>query len=282
MSRRIATLFPVRRSFPRFPAGLSIEWSRWLQVHRLSRLALALSLAFALLAGGSVYLALETIRAQAVATAPLAPVVVAAVDIPTGTFLAPGSVRSSFRIEQQPAALVPADAVVDVSVLESRSTTAPLRAGQRVLSSQLSQVSASSALTALIPPGQVAIVVPVNEQVSVGGAVGPTNRVDVIASVHVKQASGPPEMVTQALLRDVLVLAAGAQTSPLAPGGQAPRAYSSLTLALAPQDALVIQHLLSSNVRIVLALRHPGDDLASTQPVTTDEIARRFRLGDAR
>jgi Flp pilus assembly protein CpaB len=160
-----------------------------------------------------------------------------------------------------------------------------------VLTSSLSAVAPSTAAgprADLLPPGHVAVVLDVNEHISVGGAVAPTDRVDLIATVPVPSGAGATLPVTQAILRDVRVLATGFRTRPLpavtsqsgaAAADPAPPApYPTLTLALTPQDAVVVQHLLAQNVRLALALRRPGDEPAPTSPETTANIARRFNL----
>ncbi len=76
--------------------------------------------------------------------------------------------------------------------------------------------------------------------------------------------------VPQAPTAGVPVAATAADTGP------AP--YPTLTLALLPQDAVIVQHLLAQNVRLALALRRPGDQSSKTVPETTVEIARRYNL----
>lgn len=246
---------------------------RWLLVYRLGTPVLLIALALGLAAGGSVYLALRAAREQA-ATEVL-PVLVAAADIAPGTLLGPASADRLLTVVREPASSVSEDAVTSLAAVQDRVVAAPLRRGERLLARHLAVPTASGGVTLAVPAGFVATVLPVNEQVSVGGAIGPGDRVDLIANVPIRQRDGSQQLVTQALLRDVGVLATGGQTAP-------PRApYATLTLAVSPQDALVVQHLLSANVRMVLALRRPGDPVAETQPVTMETIAERFRLGSA-
>jgi pilus assembly protein CpaB len=184
-------------------------------------------------------------------------------------------------VAMAPASQLSANVVTSTAVIMGRTTHEPIRAGERLSLDKLALPTASTGLSALLPPGHVAVILPVTELISVGGAVQPHDRVDLIATLAVPQANGSQRVVTQALLRNVAVVATGTQTSPqaLVLGQNVRQPYSTLTLALTPQDALVVQHLLQANVRMALALRRPDDaQVAEVTPVTMDEIARRYGL----
>lgn len=255
-------------------------------MNRLNRVALGLGLVLALVAGGVVFLALRAAREQAPLALEVQPVVVAAADIPAGTLLDASNVPRLLAVRREPAAAVPDGALTSTASAEGRTTSVALRAGDRVLAGDLgaSTTGSGASLAALIPQGQVAIVLPASDQVSVAGAVRPADRVDLVASVPVRQPNGSQVVVTQALLKDIVVLATGAQTTASRGALQeaAPTApYSTLTIALAPQDALVVQHLLSANVRLAMVLHRPDMPAVDTRPVTMDEVIRRFGLDQA-
>jgi Flp pilus assembly protein CpaB len=253
------------------------------------------SLLLATLAGLLIYVSLQQAREQAQANPVevVTPVVVAATDVAKGTVLDRSSTSTLFTLTRAPADRVASDALTSLSALEGHMTVTSLRAGDRVRASDLGALAPTTSAgprADLLPPGHVAIVLDVNEHISVGGAVAPTDRVDLVATIPVAtsadaRASVP---VTQAILRDVLVLATGYRTRPntVTPSQDSsssseptpPAPYSTLTLALAPQDAVLVQHLLAQNVRLALALRRPDEDAEPTSPVTTAEIARRFNL----
>ena len=256
------------------------------------RLPIAAGVLLAILAAALVYVGQQHARDQANAPEEVTPVVVAASNVPQGTLLNSSNMSNLFTLKRQPASSVPQDAVSSLSALDGQVTNVPLAAGDPVVASSISapaDSTVSGARAALLPPGDVAIILPVNDNISVGGAVVPTDRVDVIASIPVTTAGdngkSTETLVTQAVLRDVRVLATGFRTRPPATANAQPQAadtnptpYSTLTLALAPQDAITIQHLLAQNVRLALALRRPGEQTAPTAPVTSDDIARRFGL----
>jgi pilus assembly protein CpaB len=246
----------------------------------------------AIAAGALIYVSLQHAREQAL-TLPVevvTPVLVARTDVAPGTVLEQANVSNLFELTRVAADQVAPEAITSLAALEGHTTAVPLHAGDRVLTSSLAALAPSTAAgprSDLLPQGHVAIVLDVNDQISVGGAVAPTDRVDVIATVPVPSNAGPPVPVTQAILRNVRVLATGFRTRPApTPPTQAaasaeptpPSPYPTLTLALKPQDAVVVQHLLAQNVRLALALRRPGDEEEPTSPETTAEIARRFNL----
>jgi Flp pilus assembly protein CpaB len=257
-------------------------------------LSLVAAALLAVVAGATIYFSVRQAREQALTlpTEVVTPVVVASTDVAPGTVLEHANAATLFELTRVAADQVPADAVTSVAALEGQTTATQIRAGQQVLASDLSALAPSTAAgprANLLPPGHVAIVLDVNEHISVGGAVGPTDRVDVIATIPVTGEGATAVPVTQAILRDVRVLATGYRTRPVdaSPTSQAattsaepapPPAYPTLTLALRPQDAVIVQHLLAQNVRLALALRRPGDDVEPTAPETTAEITRRFNL----
>jgi Flp pilus assembly protein CpaB len=256
------------------------------------RLSLVIGSALAVVTGLLIYGGLQYGREQIVAESQqpvvVAPVVVATVDIAPGTLLTSASLASQFSVSRVPANDLPGDTVSSLATLDGRTTATQLRVGDRVRTSDLVAPSATTAAGAradLLPPGYVAIVLPVTDQISVGGAVMPTDRVDLIANVPVSESTVSGTLVTQALLRDVRVVATGFRTRPTASPTpatttevQAPSQYSTLTLALAPQDALMVEHLLANNVRLALALRRPSDPVEPTTPVTTAGLVDRFGL----
>lgn len=256
------------------------------------RLPIVAGVLLALVAATLVYVGQQHARDQANAPEEVTPVVVASANVPQGTLLNSSNIPGMFKVTRVPASGVPQDAIAALSTLDGQITTTALAPGDRVLASSLTpppDSTVSGARAALLPPGDVAIILPVNDNISVGGAIVPTDRVDVIATMPVSTATdggkSSESLVTQAILRDVRVLATGYRTRPPAASSASgqpapidtnPTPYSTLTLALPPQDAVIVQHLLAQNVRLALALRRPGEQTQPTAPVTTADIVRRL------
>ena len=260
------------------------------------RLPLVVAVLLAVAAGAAIYVSLRQARQQALAapTEVVTPVVVATTDVAAGTLLERANIATLFTVTRVAPDQVPPEAITSLAALEEHTTATAMHAGDRVLPSSLSALAPSTAAgprSDLLPAGHVAVVLDVNEHISVGGAVAPTDLVDVIATVPVPTEAGSTVPVTQAILRKVRVLATGFRTRPAAAPATSqsttpaadptpPAPYPTLTLALTPQDAVIVQHLLAQNVRLALALRRPDDDTQDTSPETTAEIARRFNLRD--
>jgi Flp pilus assembly protein CpaB len=264
-------------------------------VHFGGRASLVAGGLLALITGGLIYMSLQVAHQQAPPAPPevvVVPVVISSADIPVGTPLTEAVADNQFTLSRLPSASVPEDALTTLASLDGRTTIQALHAGDIVRASSLATTApttTSGSRLDLLPPGYVAIALPANDQITVGGAVVPSDHVDLIADVPVGSGPGGSVVVTQALLRDVRVLATGFRTRPAvlptpAAGASAsadppaPSPYSTITLALRPQDAIMVQHLLAQNVRIAFALRRPDDAPESTAPVTTAAIARAFNL----
>ena len=276
---------------PAFPNRRPLAQLAFPAVHLRASLMLVAAFALATTTGLLIYVGLQQGREQVLASSQrpvvVGQVVVAGADIPPGTLLTSDGLPSQFEITREPIDEIPADVVSSLASLEGRTTAVQIRAGDHIRTSNLVPLSATTAAGAradLLPSGFVAIVLPVNDQISVGGAVVPTDRVDLIANVPLADGAGNGLLVTQALLRDIRVVATGFRTraaaSPTASNAETapPASYATLTLALTPQDALLVEHLLATNVRLSLALRRPTDEVEPTVPVTTPDLARRFGL----
>jgi pilus assembly protein CpaB len=261
------------------------------------RLPIMLGVLLAVVAALLVFVGLQHARDQANAPEEVTPVVVAASNIPQGTLLSSNNIPTLFKVTRVAASGAPQDALSSVTTLEGQMTAVTLTAGDTVLASSIStpaDSTASGPRAALLPPGDVAIVLPVNDNISVGGAIVPTDRVDVIATIPVPSTNAQQptskntdNLVTQAVLRDVRVLATGFRTRPPAQdNGQSdsastnPTPYSTLTLAVSPQDAVLVQHLLAENVRLALALRRPGEQTVPTTAITTSDLAHWLALSN--
>lgn len=114
-------------------------------------------------------------------------------------------------------------------------------------------------ITSLIPKGQRAITIRVNEISGVGGFISPGDRVDVLA---VTDSGKKGELLSRSILQSILVLATGEQLmDPNANSGSGtvpPKGVNQLTLALSLTEAEKLA-LAVSKGEIRLALRAFGD-----------------------
>jgi len=115
----------------------------------------------------------------------------------------------------------------------------------------------------MVPAKHVAVSLRVDDVAGVAGALRPGLHVDILATLPVgKGPRGGGGMITKRLLTNVTVLAVDNRTSPvqpaLSPYGKGLQGYSTVTLALTPQEALIVMFVRSQG-QVVLALRNPDD-----------------------
>jgi pilus assembly protein CpaB len=203
------------------------------------------------------------------AAPPTTRVVVAQRAVPAKTVLAARDVT----LAPVPVALA-AGAASQVAAVVGQVTVAPLAAGQIVYTNELVQPGNSAALSYHIPSDARAETVRVNDVTGVSGLIQPGDRVDVVA-VFDKAVTGKGE--AQLLLQDVLVLAVGASQQAGAAGtgvrGGSPPA--DVTLAVAPQQALLLAYAQARG-SVQLLLRPAVADAApvAVQVVTDQDLIR--------
>jgi len=143
----------------------------------------------------------------------------------------------------------------------------PLGAGEPVLERDLAVAGSGIGLSVKVPPGMRATAVRSNEIVGVAGFLFPGSHVDVLATVTLP---GAPGAVTQTVLQDVEVLAAG-QTIEPDPQGK-PQTVSVVTLLLNPEDSQKLL-LASGQGTIQFVLRNGTDQKkVEVRPTRLDEL----------
>jgi len=160
---------------------------------------------------------------------PVAPVVVAAGDLPLGTRLE----RNHLRTVEWPADVVPAGAQSDPGAIVGALTLANLVANEPVLAGKVADRGGFHTLMALkIPEGMRAVSVRVNDVTGISGFVAPGTRVDVIAIISAKEVDGGQGAFT--LLQNIEVLASAQEMDIRA---AEPTVVNTVTLLVTPAQA---------------------------------------------
>lgn len=228
---------------------------------RIARLFLIPALAGAV-AAALVYVYVEPAPvAVPVATVP---VVVARKAIPAYTKLTPDmlTVRQVARELSLPGAL---GSVADAA---GKVTVIPLAEGEPVLKAAFEPARAAGSLAAQIPAGRRALTLAVNEVSGVAGRLEVGDRVDAIA-VFDKSVTGIDQATL--LVENLTVLALGKGL----PGGSQSAAkaanpgYTSVTLAVTPQQAVLLS-LATKRGQLQLALRPASGDGDVGRIIVTD------------
>ena len=231
-------------------------------------------------------------------------VVVAARDIPQHTLIKERDV--SFK--EVPAEAVPDEALLSVGSALGRIAEHTISSGEILVANSLFTSEPRSGEVAFTSLGdqvvlaqedQILLAIPPLDLMSTQFLmVG--NHVDILVSLQKQaeegEAANPeageapgegsePEMITAYTIQNAEVAAvkrSGGEAS-LDSGSEgeaeANGAPQALLMALAPQDALILKHLIDRGAIIDMALRAPTQDqLFDTQPVDTDYLYDRYRL----
>jgi pilus assembly protein CpaB len=207
-------------------------------------------------------------------------VVVAAHDMPLGTLLQPGDVRTVNYPERD----IPKGAVFETKNAVNRVVRFPMNSNEPLLVSKLSDTTSVEGVSSTIEMGYRAVSVQITDVSGVAGLIQTNSIVDVLFTRPGTMA----EASTSTILQKVKVLSTGR----LAQSGQAvdPRTPKSpvVTLLLMPEDAQKLE-LAKNEGRISLSLRNPLDssESAHSGPLTTEVLdpmaatrAKRNRGGD--
>ena len=227
----------------------------------MARIRVFIVLALAVAAGGTfaygTYQYIQSVPKNAAVTSsiPTSAVIVAANDLQIGAELK----QEDLRAIQWPSNAVPAGAFGKPEDLIGRGLIMPVMTNEPFLPSKLAAKDAGAGLPPVIPEGQRALSVRVNDVVGVAGYVLPGTRVDVVATVNPTQQQ--TDITSKVILTNVQVLAAGTKIEQ--DEKNKPIQVSVVTLLVNPDEAERLT-LASTEGKIQLALRNPLDKSAPT------------------
>ena len=202
-----------------------------------------------------------------------------------------------------PAAYLPAGTAGALEQVAGKYTATRIARDQVVLLSQLTESARGANIAAAVPPGKLAVWLPLPELTAQTGGLRAGDRVDVLLTLAIPAAgqagsapSGPAAAATPAVPTTQLTLqnvelffigsAAAANGAPsgsggLVPGQAAPAAVTAAArvavVLLEPQDALTAKFIKDAGGTIDLALRsRDWPEAVATDPVTLDTLVNRF------
>jgi pilus assembly protein CpaB len=189
--------------------------------------------------------------AQTVVNAPTQPVVVAAGDLSLGSEVKADDVK----VIQFPKGQAPEGAFSRTDEVVGRGLIVNVVRNEPILGAKLAAKEAGAGLPPIIPAGQRAVSVRVNEVIGVAGYVLPGTRVDVLATAS--PTSQTEDTTTKIVLSNVQVLTAGTRVEQDTKDGK-PIQVTVVTMAVTPEQAERLA-LASTEGKIQLALRNPID-----------------------
>ncbi|MBF7082489.1 Flp pilus assembly protein CpaB [Desulfallas sp. Bu1-1] len=216
-----------------------------MKIKKQLNLILLLAIVFGAAAAYGVMQYLNGVKAAYVEQGKFVPVAVAAQHIPPKTQITP----QMFAMREIPSKYINDDAVVDPKEITGQLTKTAIYPGEQILRSKIAgRDDPSEGLAFVIPQGQRAVTVAVDEVSGVAGLVRPGDYVDVLVTL---------EEATTLILQNIKVLATDQKTGEETTGDQK-GAASTLTLLAAPQQAQQLV-LASEKGSIRLMLRSPAD-----------------------
>lgn len=191
-------------------------------------------------------------------------VVVAGKKIPAGTKLT----DEFLAIKQLPAQGVPKDYPSSIESIKGRIVKNTIEQDEIISENRLIGKGGEGVLPLVIPPGQRAITIKVNEVVGVGGFINPGDHVDIVAIIKQNENN-----FSRTILQNVLILAVGESIlDPNALADPKPKIVGQVTVALSPEDSekLALAHEIGI---LHLVLRpHAEGKITSTEGSTLADV----------
>ena len=221
---------------------------------------LAIALLVGLLTARFVYKRLQQAGAEQPVVA-TGHIVVAAAPLPLGSRLR----AADLRLIAWPAGTALAGSFSQVEDCVDRALITAVVENEPILAAKLAAKEAGAGLPAVIPEGMRAVSVRVDDVVAVAGFVTPGTMVDVLVTAEAGGGAGGAGGVTNTILQDVRVLAAGQKVEQDKEGK--PQTVSVVTMLVTPEQANKLT-MASTDGRIHLALRNTIDTkLVDSPPV---------------
>lgn len=220
------------------------------------------------------------------------PVVVAVVDIPFRRSVS----ESEVAIRDLPIESIPEGAATTLDQVVGKMSTVDVFANQPLLVQQMVTPDVVTQQVALsVPKGKIVTAVPTESKLIANRLIRPGDKIDLLATFELEvmreQGGGPmPESV--GLLQNLEVHAIILPVANIDEGADAVKGNNeggvfrtadeegqSVLLAVDPQDALTIRHILDVGGQLDLALRGPGDEsTVDVQPVDQFYLADRYNI----
>jgi len=214
-------------------------------------------------------------------------VVVAAIDIPFRRSIS----DSELVIRELPIESVPEGAATTLEQVVSKMSSVNIFASEPVLVQQLVTPDIVTQQVALsIPEGKIVTVVPTDSKLISNRLLRPGDNIDLFATFDIEvvrdQGSGPMaesvSMLQNLEVHAIILPATVIDDASSDNGGvfqTADEEGQSLLLAVEPQDALAIRHILDVGGMIDVGLRAPDDEsLAETIVVDQFYLAERYQI----
>lgn len=212
---------------------------------------------------------------------PTIQVLVAAQNIPPRRLID----ESMVKLQRVPATLAPEGYLRSTAEVLSRFSESPLIAGEILLQHRLlSPSDANAPVIYRMNANQVLIAIPATAMLGQVGMLAVGNRLDIAYTVAIdfnEDEEGKPaeSPVTTFLSLQNLEVKGLLRRQPPTEEGNALLRPDAILLAVSPQDALVLKHLIDTGAPMDFFLRAPGNEaLSPVLPVDARYLIDRFQL----
>jgi len=211
----------------------------------------------------------------------MAVVLVAGKDIPLQVPITP----TDLIIKEIPVEYIQPGAVTSLDEVIGQIASLPIAAGEQILKTKLLPPGKiGKSLSEITPLGKRAVSVPIDNMNSIGNLIRPGDHIDVLALITMPQTtaqassgqSSSPRLIS--LFQNVEILAVGnefvaeSRATNNEPAKSAGAANSTVTLALAPQEAILLS-FVQEHGKIKLDLRSSEDtQKESVKPADWDTL----------
>ena len=195
-------------------------------------------------------------RRPVTASAAMAHIVVAVVDLPLATKLKAEQVK----LVDWPAGNVPPGAIHDMKDVLDRIITSRVLEGEPILPGKLAAKDAGNGLAALIPANMRAVAVRVDDVVGVAGFIHSEDHVDVIVTIRPSRPANA-EPTSKVILQNVKVLAVGKEIDSDDHNRNQANPVTVATLLVNPEQSEKLA-LAANEGRLLLTLRSWTDSQA--------------------
>jgi len=192
-----------------------------------------LAVVFGAAAAYGVYQYLNSVRDSYVEQGDFVQVAVATQHIPAKTPISP----QMFAMQEIPAKYVNNNAAVDPKEVSGKLSKTPIYQDEQILRSKISgPEDPPEELAFVVPAGQRAVTVAVNEVSGIAGMIRPGDSIDVLVTFEA-EGNEKVEKMTSLILQKIRVLATDKSMSATVGQGGQESIYQTLTLAVTPQQA---------------------------------------------
>jgi pilus assembly protein CpaB len=222
-----------------------------------------------LVAAAATFGAYRLLAANSRAEVATRPVVVANRDIPQGVTID----RIALATAQWPMQAVPVGAFASIDSVVGRVASVAVYNGEPIVPGRLAPVGTGAGLEQMIPPGQRAMAVRINDVAGISGLLQPSSRVDVLVTIHDDQHSD--KQVAKLFMSNMLVLSVGTEVQRDTQGK--PINATTVTLAVTPEEAERLAIAMNTG-SIQLVLRGYGDpDSVRTKGANSGDVLNQLK-----